>query len=101
MHPVSADWRFLGVCERELGYGYLHFIIPVSEVPYPIHFLLIANSDIPLVLLAYGGWKLYKRTKFVPLDEIPIRDALDEMSRSPEEKIPRARGLQKLNILWG
>ncbi|KAH6673369.1 putative arginine permease [Halenospora varia] len=57
--------------------------------------------DIPLVLLAYGGWKLYKRTKFVPLDEIPIRDALDEMSRSPEEKIPRARGLQKLNILWG
>ncbi|KAH8655985.1 arginine permease [Tricladium varicosporioides] len=57
--------------------------------------------DIPLVLVAYGGWKCFKRTKFIPLDEIPIRGALDEMTRSPEENIPRARGLLKLNILWG
>ncbi|KAF4628218.1 hypothetical protein G7Y89_g9930 [Cudoniella acicularis] len=57
--------------------------------------------DIPLVIVAYSGWKIFKRTKIIPLDEIPIRDALDEIVRAPEEKIPPSRGWRRLNIFWG
>ncbi|KAN0105057.1 putative amino acid permease [Hyaloscypha variabilis] len=57
--------------------------------------------DIPIVITAYLGWKLFKKTKFLSLDEIPIQDALDEMREKPEELIPPARGWKRLNVLWG
>ncbi|KAH6717410.1 amino acid permease/ SLC12A domain-containing protein [Leptodontidium sp. MPI-SDFR-AT-0119] len=60
-----------------------------------------AYLDIPLVLLAYGGWKLFKKTKIVDLDSIPIRQALDEMHDNPEEPFPKTKGWKRLNILWG
>jgi amino acid transporter len=49
----------------------------------------------------YVVWKLLKKTKILPLDEVPIRDALDEIARNPEEKIPPPKGWERLNILWG
>ncbi|KAL3422231.1 Dicarboxylic amino acid permease 3 [Phlyctema vagabunda] len=57
--------------------------------------------DIPLVIVAYFGWKFIKGTKVLSLDDIPIRAALDEISSNPEEAIPPARGWRRLNILWG
>jgi len=57
--------------------------------------------DIPIVIAAYFGWKVFKRTRILSLDEIPIREALDEMLRNPEEQIPPPRGWEHLNILWG
>jgi hypothetical protein len=33
--------------------------------------------------------------------DIPIRDALNEIEKTPEEKIPPATGWQRLNVLWG
>lgn len=57
--------------------------------------------DIPIVITAYLGWKLYKRTHILSLNEIPIRDALDEIERTPEEKIPPTKGWRRINILWG
>lgn len=60
-----------------------------------------AYLDIPLVILFAVGWKLYKKTKWISLTEIPIREALDDIRDNPEEIIPPAKGWQRLNILWG
>ncbi|CEO59302.1 hypothetical protein PMG11_03982 [Penicillium brasilianum] len=58
--------------------------------------------DIPLVLLAYGGYKLIRRTKIIPLDQVPLRQALDEAENDPENvPLKKDSFLSKLNILWG
>lgn len=59
-----------------------------------------AYLDIPLVICAYVGWKVFKRTHVVNLLDAPIREALDDMRDNPEEKIPKPKGWRKLNLLW-
>jgi amino acid transporter len=68
----------------------------------PTQRLILDSSDIPLVLCAYGGYKLIRRTKIVPLDMVPLRQALDEAENDPEN-VPLTKDslLSKLNILWG
>ncbi|OQE27338.1 hypothetical protein PENSTE_c004G03422 [Penicillium steckii] len=58
--------------------------------------------DIPLVLGAYGGYKLIRRTKIIPLQAIPIDQALEEAENDPENiPIVKSGGIwSKLNILW-
>lgn len=57
--------------------------------------------DIPLVLGAFTVWKVVKRTRFVNLDEIPLREALDEIERNPEPIEPEAKGwLKTFGFLW-
>lgn len=57
--------------------------------------------DIPLVLIAFLLWKLFKKTKFVKLDEIPLQEALDEIERKPEVIEPKAKGWRAIiGILW-
>ncbi|KZF25891.1 hypothetical protein L228DRAFT_242273 [Xylona heveae TC161] len=57
--------------------------------------------DIPLVLTAFVAWKIYKRTRLVPLTEIPLQAAIDEIRLNPEVPIPEPTKWQKLNVLWG
>ncbi|CAF9903562.1 MAG: hypothetical protein GOMPHAMPRED_000379 [Gomphillus americanus] len=58
--------------------------------------------DIPLVLVVFALWKIIKRTKYVPLDQIPLREAFDEMERKPEPIEPAKRGWRKvIGLLWG
>ncbi|KAJ5125474.1 hypothetical protein N7448_004794 [Penicillium atrosanguineum] len=58
--------------------------------------------DIPLVLLAYGGYKLIRRTKIIPLDEVPVQRAIDEANNDPENvPIKKDNLLAKINIFWG
>lgn len=45
-----------------------------------------AYIDIPLVLLAFGLWKLIKKTRWIPLSAIPLAAALDEADRDIEEE---------------
>lgn len=57
--------------------------------------------DIPLVLTAFTLWKLIKRTKFVKLSEIPLKEALEEIERNPEPIEPRSKGTWKfVGFLW-
>ncbi|KAF2035365.1 amino acid permease-like protein [Setomelanomma holmii] len=51
-----------------------------------------AYLDIPLVIAAFLLWKFIKGTKFISLSEIPIREALDEVSKHPEPEEPKATG---------
>lgn len=52
-------------------------------------------SDIPLVIAAFLGWKYIKGTKLVSLADVPLREALQEVLRSPEPEEPRAVGWKK------
>lgn len=57
--------------------------------------------DIGLVAVAYLIWKYAKGTSFVKLEDIPIRAALDEIDRHPEEPEPTAKGWRKwVGCLW-
>lgn len=64
--------------------------------------LLTSNRDIPLVLFAYGGYKLIRRTEIVPLQAVPLRQALDEADNDPENvPITKDTIWAKMNIFWG
>lgn len=57
--------------------------------------------DIPLVLVAFGVWKVVKKTRFVKLEDIPLREALEEIERNPEPIEPEPKGWQKtFGFLW-
>ncbi|CZR65803.1 related to general amino acid permease [Phialocephala subalpina] len=58
------------------------------------------SSDIPIVIILYTGWKLFKGTNIQTLESIPIQMALDEMNDNPEEKITPPKGWARLNFLW-
>jgi amino acid transporter len=64
--------------------------------------LLTCIRDIPLILMAYLGWKFFKGTKFVALEDIPIRAALDEIRDNPETPEPVRKGWKGvvMKMLW-
>lgn len=53
------------------------------------------------MLVVYGGYKLIRRTKIVPLKEVPLREALDEAYQDPDNVPVQTSGWSRLNILWG
>ncbi|WVQ76414.1 hypothetical protein IAR50_006080 [Cryptococcus sp. DSM 104548] len=62
---------------------------------------ITAYLDIPLVLAAYLIWKLCKKTKYVSLSEIPIRQVLESIEVEPGEKLERQAGWVKwVSWLW-
>lgn len=56
--------------------------------------------NIVIILVLYFGYKVVKRTKIVPLKEIPIRHFIEIANANPEPIPPPKKGLRKLNILW-
>ncbi len=40
--------------------------------------------DIPLVVLAYLAWKLYKKTNVVSLESIPLEQAFRQAEENPK-----------------
>ncbi|KIV99212.1 uncharacterized protein PV09_09076 [Verruconis gallopava] len=64
-------------------------------------FFVSAYLDIPLVITAYFLWKIAKGTKMVPLKEIALREALEEVQLHPEEAEPQITGWRRLmTFLW-
>ncbi len=59
------------------------------------------SRDIPLILLAYVGSKLSKRTKVVSLESIALQQAFQQAEESPEEPEERQGGwLRAVSWLW-
>jgi amino acid transporter len=56
--------------------------------------------NLPLFALVYAGYKLFMKTKILPLEDIPIRPFIESARNSPEPPVKRKRGLARLNILW-
>ncbi|RAH76245.1 putative arginine permease [Aspergillus japonicus CBS 114.51] len=57
--------------------------------------------DIPLVLAFYLGYKFWKKTRLVPVREIPLQQALQEMRDDLEDEPVKTSKWSKFNILWG
>ncbi|KAJ6033954.1 uncharacterized protein N7446_007750 [Penicillium canescens] len=56
--------------------------------------------NIPLFLILYFGYKFIRKTKIIPLEDIPIQPFIDIANRNPEPQPKLKKGLHKLNILW-
>ncbi|KAF2765083.1 amino acid permease-like protein [Teratosphaeria nubilosa] len=56
--------------------------------------------DIPLVLTAYVSWKIVKRTRIVPLSEIPLTEALERAAQDVEidKEVPKWKKF--VGFLW-
>lgn len=59
-----------------------------------------AYLDIPIILIFYFGFKLIKKTKIVPLDEVPIMKYIEIAERHPEPPAVPKTGWRRFNILW-
>ncbi|KAK6087677.1 Dicarboxylic amino acid permease 3 [Seiridium cupressi] len=53
--------------------------------------------DIPLVLCAYLIWKFIKKTKIVPLESIPLVEALAQADQYPEDPEEKSKGALRLS----
>jgi amino acid transporter len=56
--------------------------------------------NIPVFFIVYFVYKYVKKTKIIPLAEIPIRHFLDVAARNPEPPATPNTGWRKFNILW-
>ncbi|KAG0651995.1 Proline-specific permease [Hyphodiscus hymeniophilus] len=56
--------------------------------------------NIPIILLLYFGYKFWKKTKIIPLSDIPIQRFIDIANANPEPPRIKPTGLRRLNILW-
>lgn len=104
MSVDSSHQRLLGLYPWWLVCELLRFVLPVRCTSSHILMLFTdeIHSDIPLILVAYLGWKYAKGTKFVALEDIPIRAALDEIRDNPETPEPTRKGWKGvvMKMLW-
>lgn len=59
-----------------------------------------AYLDIPIILTFYFGFKLVKKSKIVPLEEVPIMKYIEIAERNPELPAIPKTGWRRFNILW-
>lgn len=56
--------------------------------------------NIPLILILYFGYKFWKKTTIISLEDIPIRGFIEIYQNNPEPEPKPKKGIRKLNILW-
>lgn len=71
------------------------------EGEWDVQTFVSSYFNIPLIFALFFGYKFIRKTRMVPLDEMPIRYFLERARNHPEPMEKPKRGLQKLNILWG
>jgi hypothetical protein len=56
--------------------------------------------NIPIFIILYFGYKFIKKTKIIPLSEIPIRHFIAIANANPEAPAKPVVGWRRFNILW-
>ncbi|CZR59896.1 related to general amino acid permease [Phialocephala subalpina] len=56
--------------------------------------------NIPIILILYFSYKFIKKTKIIPLSEVPIRHFIDIANANPEPPAEPVTGIRRFNILW-
>ena len=57
--------------------------------------------NLPLIAFVYVGFKVYMKTKILPLDQIPIRPFIEKYREDPDIEEPTVNaGWRRINILW-
>jgi amino acid transporter len=76
--------------------GYATFI----HGQWSVETFISSYINIPIILGLYFGYKFWKKSSIIPLQDIPIRAFITIYQDNPEPEPKPKRGLQKLNILW-
>ena len=97
--PFQPYGAWIGLCSFAfilLTAGYATFIHGQwdTETFFSCYF------NIPLILILYFGFKFTKKTKLVPLEEMPIRNFIQIYQENPEPPEKPVTGWKRLNILW-
>ena len=56
--------------------------------------------NIPIIFVLYFGFKFVKKTKIVPLDQVPVLRYVEIAEQNPEPPAKPKTGLRRFNILW-
>ncbi|RDL37582.1 uncharacterized protein BP5553_05015 [Venustampulla echinocandica] len=97
LQPYAA-WTSLIACSiLLLTGGYIVFIHGFWD---PQTFIS-SYINIPIVLLLYFGYKFIKKTKIIPLADVPIKHFIDFANANPEPPPKPNTGLRRFNFLWG
>lgn len=68
---------------------------------WAIESFISSYFNLPFILIVYFGYKLWYKTKVIPLEDIPLRALIEWYENEEPEMEPKARrGLARLNILW-
>lgn len=93
-----ASWIVLVVLSVILFFGGWSVFLHNS---WNTEVFISAYIDVPIILILYFGYKFIKKTKIVPLSEIPIQHFIDIANANPEPPAIKPKGWRRLNILWG
>ncbi|KAM5362956.1 hypothetical protein ACJA88_013780 [Fusarium oxysporum] len=56
--------------------------------------------NLPFTLIMYFGYKLWFKTKVIPLEDVELRHLIDRYENEPRVEPKPRRGLARLNFLW-
>ncbi|EXL76486.1 hypothetical protein FOPG_08760 [Fusarium oxysporum f. sp. conglutinans race 2 54008] len=56
--------------------------------------------NLPFTLIMYFGYKLWFKTKVIPLEDVQLRHLIDRYENEPRVEPKPRRGLARLNFLW-
>lgn len=96
LQPYLAWMGFISFSILLFFGGYVTFI----HGQWDTETFVSSYINIPVVILAYFGWKFAKKTKIVSLEEMPIQHFIDIADASPEPPAVKPTGWRKLNIFW-
>ncbi|RFU30926.1 hypothetical protein B7463_g5407, partial [Scytalidium lignicola] len=94
--PYAAWMSFIAFSILLIFGGYVVFI----HGEWNTETFVSSYINIPIIFVLYFGYKLIKKTKIVPLSELPIRHFLDIANANPEPPAVPQTGWRRFNILW-
>lgn len=94
--PYAAWLSFIAFSILLLFGGYIVFV----HGHWDTETFVSSYINIPIIFTLYFGFKLFKKTKIIPLSEIPIQHFIDIYRANPEPPRRKPTGWRRFNILW-
>jgi amino acid transporter len=94
--PYAAWLSFISFTILLLTGGYVTFI----HGHWDTETFVSSYINIPIFAILYFGYKFTKKSKIIPLTEMPIQHFIDIANANPEPPAKPKQGWHKLNILW-
>jgi amino acid permease len=73
---------------------------PLQFCSWDTETFISSYINIPIIFVLYFGYKFVRKTKIIPLQDIPIRHFLDIANQNPEPPVEPPTGWRRFNLLW-